>query len=155
MIVPFVCHAPPGYCPKCVAPRRSGARSCPSCGLVFLAFRPEDHRPPEFITTAWRALLVSWADPKAHRAFLLLAHARGGLVAAARLYRIFRAHTPDDPLAEFGLQEIVRLALAPTEVARTPDAVPRRSQALRGAWAVLLIGAGALLLAPVMRGLLQ
>lgn len=148
--------APPGHCPKCIAPRREAAGFCPSCGLAFRHFHLEDHLPPEYVADAWRALLGNWADAKTHRAFLLMAQAREQLVPAARLYRIQRARHPDDAMAQQGLDEIVRMALVPTDVASRTEAPPSRQHSpLRGAWAILLMGAGVLLLAPIVRGFLH
>jgi hypothetical protein len=148
--------APPGHCPKCIAPRAASARACPACGLATLHFRLEEHLPPPFLDVAWRELLSRWGEPKAHRAFLALAQGRGELVAAARLYRIRRALQPEDALAARALGEIVRLALRPTEAApRTSAAVKSTVPPWRWMWGILALGTCALLMAPFLRGLLN
>ncbi|MFP2930287.1 zinc ribbon domain-containing protein, partial [Pyxidicoccus sp. 3LG] len=101
---------PPGFCPKCVAPRREGAESCGQCGLVYVNFIADEHRPSEALAGGWRALAERWEDWEAHDRLMTLALGRGELAMLGRLYRLRLAWAPDDPVAKRGLEEVVRRA---------------------------------------------
>lgn len=103
-------EAPPGYCPKCVAVRREGAVSCAQCGLVYVNFVADEHRPSGVLVDAWRGLAARWEDAEAHDRLLTLAMARGELAMVGRLYRLRLARVPDDALARRGRDEVVRRA---------------------------------------------
>jgi hypothetical protein len=103
-------EAPPGYCPKCVAVRREGAASCAQCGLVYVNFVADEHRPSGVLADAWRGLAARWEDEEAHDRLLALAMARGELAMVGRLYRLWLARAPDDTLARRGRDEVVRRA---------------------------------------------
>lgn len=103
---------PPGFCPKCVAPRTEAALDCPACGLTFARFDAATLAVPTWLEERWRALLASWGDGAAHQALQAVARAEGELVALGRLYRVRLAFQPDDPLARAGRDEVVALASA-------------------------------------------
>lgn len=101
-------QAPPGHCPKCVAPMREDAVSCSACGLVFANFIPDEHQPSEVLAGEWRALLEAWHDWDAHDRLLAQALLRGELAMAGRLYRLRLARAPHDAQAQRGRDEVVR-----------------------------------------------
>ncbi|MBZ4421605.1 hypothetical protein [Myxococcus sp. RHSTA-1-4] len=103
-------EAPAGDCPKCVAPRREGAESCAQCGLVYVNFSADEHRPSSVLADAWRALSEHWEDEEAHDRLMTLAMARGELAMAGRLYRLRLARVPEDAMARRGRDEVVRRA---------------------------------------------
>ncbi|RKG93223.1 hypothetical protein D7V97_40210 [Corallococcus sp. CA053C] len=103
---PFL--APPGHCPKCVAPMREDDGACAQCGLVYANFLPDEHLPSHVLATEWRALLQTWDDDEAHDRLLTLAVGRGELAMAGRLYRLRLARAPDDARALRGRDEVVR-----------------------------------------------
>ncbi|RYZ41566.1 MAG: hypothetical protein EOO71_11415 [Myxococcaceae bacterium] len=111
--VPFIpegdpFQAPPGHCPKCVAPLREDAGACAQCGLVYANFLPEEHQPSELLATEWHALMREWNDWDTHDRLLTMAMGRGELAMVGRLYRLRLARTPDDALALRGRDEVVR-----------------------------------------------
>ena len=101
-------QAPPGHCPKCVAPMRGDEGACAQCGLVYANFLPDEHLPSGALATGWRALLQTWDDDEAHERLLTLAVERGELAMAGRLYRLRLARTPGDARALRGRDEVVR-----------------------------------------------
>lgn len=101
-------QAPPGHCPKCVAPMREDEGACAQCGLVYANFLPDEHLPSGVLATEWRALLQTWDDDEAHDRLLTLAVGRGELAMAGRLYRLRLARTPGDARALRGRDEVVR-----------------------------------------------
>jgi hypothetical protein len=101
---------PPGFCPKCIAVRREGAESCAQCGLVYVNFLPDEHRPSGVLADAWRALAERWEDWEAHDRLMTLAMGRGELATLGRLYRLWLARVPEDPMAQRGRDEVVRRA---------------------------------------------
>lgn len=101
---------PPGVCPKCVAPRREEALSCPQCGLVYVNYQPEEHPLSDVLADAWRKLAARWEDWDAHDRLMTLAVGRGELAMVGRLYRIRLARAPDDAVARRGRDEVVRRA---------------------------------------------
>lgn len=112
---------PEGYCPKCVSLKRMESPACASCGLLFAFFNPDDHRPPAAVADAWQTLVSAWEDNAAHDRFLQFASGQGGLAAAGRLYRIQLAHSPDDPYAARGRDEVFRMAAASAPLAISED----------------------------------
>lgn len=127
---------PAGFCPKCVGPRREGQASCPHCGLVFELARPEELRPPEELVSTWMGVVERWEEPGAHDKVLAWASERGELPSLGRLYRIWLAWCPEDPLAVRGREEVLRLAAAGSLLIATPP--PDRSAMLKKAGLVLL-----------------
>ncbi|MFP2913261.1 hypothetical protein ACLESD_51305, partial [Pyxidicoccus sp. 3LFB2] len=101
---------PPGFCPKCVAVRREGTESCAQCGLVYVNFIPDEHRPSEVLAEAWQGLAGHWDDWEAHDRLMTLAMGRGELAMLGRLYRLWLARAPDDAMAKRGRDEVVRRA---------------------------------------------
>lgn len=122
---------PSGFCRKCVAPRVSGAKSCPSCGLVFANAPAARLQPSAGLMAAYRALAARWGEAKEHLRFLHFAQASGELAMAGRLYRIRLAQSPTDAVARSSLEATVKMASAPVSVAtirntKEPEAVPGR-----------------------------
>ena len=101
---------PPGYCPKCVAVRREGTPSCAQCGLLYVNFLPDEHRPSAVLADMWRVLAERWDDWAAHDRLMTLAMGRGELAMLGRLYRLWLARAPDDAMARRGRDEVVRRA---------------------------------------------
>ncbi len=122
---------PPGFCPKCVGVRREDASTCPHCGLEFVNFRPEEHRPSDALEEDWLEVLQHWDDPAVHDRMLAKASARSELVAVGRLYRIRLAQVPDDLYARRGREEVMRLAAASASSVLTPSAGPDRKQRMK------------------------
>ncbi|MBU8899653.1 hypothetical protein KRR26_28985 [Corallococcus sp. M34] len=125
--------APPGFCPKCVSPRREDRESCAACGLVYANFLAEEHRPSEVLAQGWRALRERWADWDAHEQWLAQALARGELAMAGRLYRLQLAQAPEDAQARRGREEVVRRAATASSAEMTHAEVPlaaRRAKAV-------------------------
>ncbi|MBJ6763438.1 hypothetical protein JGU66_21945 [Myxococcaceae bacterium JPH2] len=125
--------APPGFCPKCVSPRREERESCAACGLVFANFLAEEHQPSEALAQGWRVLRERWADWDAHEQWLSQALARGELAMAGRLYRLQLAQAPEDAQARRGREEVVRRAASASTAEMTHTEVPlaaRRAKAV-------------------------
>ncbi|RKH08013.1 hypothetical protein D7X74_32520, partial [Corallococcus sp. CA047B] len=101
-------QAPPGHCPKCVAPMREDTEACAQCGLVYANFLPEEHQPSELLASEWHVLLGEWQDWDTHDRLLTMAMGRGELAMVGRLYRLRLARTPDDAQALRGRDEVVR-----------------------------------------------
>ncbi|WP_404368522.1 hypothetical protein ACIHQR_04295 [Corallococcus coralloides] len=101
-------QAPPGRCPKCVAPMREDAGSCSACGLVYANFIPDEHQPSELLAGEWRELLEAWHDWDAHDRLLSQAMGRGEMAMVGRLYRMRLARAPNDAQALRGRDEVVR-----------------------------------------------
>lgn len=133
---------PPGTCPKCVSPRREDAESCAHCGLVYVNFNPDEHRPSEVLADAWQALAARWDDWDAHDRLMTLAMGRGELAMLGRLYRVRLARAPDDAMAQRGRDELVRRATlavpATSETALGPSPAQKRMKTL-GMVVVLLV----------------
>lgn len=143
---------PPGFCPKCVAPRTPGATSCPACGLAFANFQPSDHQPPETVLEAWKALAARWGADDEHTRFLQVAGSADALAAAGRLYRIRLAAAPGDALARAGVEATLKMASAPVAVAglrRAPEPAPVARRKMKLA-VVALVFLGPMVLAYVL-----
>jgi hypothetical protein len=110
-------EAPAGFCPKCIAPRAQGAKSCPSCGLDFAKAPSSDVKPSSALVSAYSTLAEQWGAAPAHVRFLQFAADRGELAAAGRLYRIRLAGFPDDAVARASLEATVKMASAAVNVA--------------------------------------
>ncbi len=151
-------NVPEGHCPKCVAPRPSEALACSACGLVFTNFTPREQVLPPLLAAAWQRLQTRWEQRAAHDALLAQAHADGQLAAAGRLCRIRLAHESGDVEARRALDEVVRLALLPSERAEThSDALPGMARTTKLVLALLFLllclSGGALLLSAAARPL--
>jgi hypothetical protein len=141
-------EVPPGFCPKCVA-RRDGGAACPQCGLAFDTFVAADVEPPAWLREAWVALLRAWGDDAAHEALRQRAHQEDMLGALGRLYRLRLAVEPNDPIAEKGRNEVLRLATAAMGSLSRGDAAvaPQRMKTVLTGVAVLFaVGAVGLLI---------
>jgi hypothetical protein len=129
--------APPGRCPKCVGLRPEGAVACAHCGLVFDQLDPQKLAPSPTLEGLWRAALERWDDEAAHAKLTTTALMQGELPAAARLYRIRLSILPDDPFAQRGRDEVVRLAsLAPVAASSAREGQERPTPAWK-VWAFL------------------
>ncbi|MFL5357053.1 hypothetical protein [Archangium sp.] len=127
---------PPGYCPKCIGPRKDGAVVCPFCGLDYARFRIEEHRPSPTVASTWLGVVELWESKGAHEKVLALASERGELAGLGRLYRIRLARNPEDAMAKRGREEVLRLASAGS--ALTPSDAPDKRAKLRMAGLGLL-----------------
>ncbi|RKG86110.1 hypothetical protein D7W82_17515 [Corallococcus sp. CA049B] len=110
-------QAPPGHCPKCVAPIRDDAGSCSACGLVYANFIPDEHQPSEAMAREWRGLLETWHDWDAHDRLLSQGMMRGEMAMVGRLYRMRLARAPNDAQALRGRDEVVRRVTMATTLA--------------------------------------
>lgn len=149
-------QAPPGHCPKCVAPMRDDATSCAACGLVFANFIPDEHLPSEALAQEWHALLATWHDWDAHDRLLAQAMGRGELAMAGRLYRMRLARAPNDAQALRGRDEVVRrvtTAAALTSDGPSPALGRKVKSAVMGAVLVVCLVL-LLVLVQVLRGTL-
>lgn len=141
---------PPGFCPKCIAPRTSTATTCPACGLLFANYQPAEVQPSAALAAAWRELAAAWDEGAAHFKFLRLAAASEELAAAGRLYRIRLAQSPADALARGGVEATVKAASVAVSVRTihreaTLDAPKSRTRKL--------VVMGLVLLGPLLLGL--
>lgn len=141
---------PKGRCPKCLAKRTDGT-ACPHCGLLFERFDPRTVEPPPWLLEAWNALLGDWGNQLRHERLRADASQRGALSQLGRLYRLRLAWFPDDPWAETGRAEIVRMAevsvaagLANAEVANSDLSAPRGKAVAIIALIAFLFAAGLL-----------
>lgn len=144
---------PPDRCPKCIARIPSGAVSCTQCGLAFAHALLDEYGPSEELGARWQELANRWDQPKAHDAVLLTAATLGELAACGRLYRIRLARAPNDPLAQRGLQEVLRLASVPAiqpTAARPSPSMPRWQL-----WAAGALGVAMLVMIAVLIRILQ
>jgi len=105
-------EVPEGHCPKCLA-RRDGSPSCPQCGVQFLYFQEAHVAPPVWLKQAWVELLRDWGNDAQHDRLRARAQQEDALTALGRLYRLRLAVEPNDPIAEKGRGEVLRLAAAP------------------------------------------
>jgi hypothetical protein len=135
---------PPGYCPKCISVRQEGVEACPHCGLEFVRFQPEEHRPVEPLATAWVEVLERWDEQEAHDRMLALGADLGELAAVGRLYRMRLAQAPDDVFARRGREEVMRLAAASASSALAP------TQPSAGRSRLKLVAMGALFVCVVL-----
>ena len=129
---------PADRCPKCIAERASDALACPRCGLVYVNYVPEEIAPSSELAAAFRSAMEKWDESARHDAALAIATRTGELSALGRLYRIRQAAAPRDPVAQRGLDEVLRRASAGSELLQRPpprDVAPRWPKI-----AVLLVG---------------
>ncbi|MCP3139599.1 hypothetical protein [Pyxidicoccus xibeiensis] len=129
---------PPGFCPKCVAPRREGTESCAQCGLVYVNFVADEHQPSEALAGAWRALAEHWDDGEAHDRLMTLAMGRGELAMVGRLYRLRLAWAPEDAMAKRGRDEVVRRATLVVPATAEPAGPSLNQQRLKMAGVAVL-----------------
>ena len=100
---------PDGVCPKCIAPRGE-ASSCPHCGVLYESFDEAAVLLPKWLQEEWVSLLRDWADESKHGLLRRKAQQVDSLAALGRLYRIRQAFVPEDPVAEEGRADVLRLA---------------------------------------------
>lgn len=100
---------PEGVCPKCVA-RRADAAACPHCGIRFETFDEASLVPVKWLRDEWVALLRDWGNEAKHAQLRRKAQQADALAAVGRLYRLRQAFVPEDPAAENGRAEVVRMA---------------------------------------------
>lgn len=112
---------PDTCCPKCISPRSPGATGCPSCGLTFNHFDPSQIEPPTWMKTAWVSLLGEWDDEEQHLVLRKKAMREQSLAALGRLYRLRLAARPEDPIAQRGRDEVLRLVLIPSVTPPNPQ----------------------------------
>ncbi|MEW6431349.1 MAG: hypothetical protein AB1730_07545 [Myxococcota bacterium] len=105
-------EVPEGHCPKCLAVR-DGSPSCAQCGVRFDAFQEAHVAPPPWLREAWVALLRDWGTEASHEALRARAQREDALTALGRLYRLRLAVEPNDPIAEKGRADVLRVAAAP------------------------------------------
>jgi hypothetical protein len=125
MSMPFA--VPEGRCPKCISPKTPNAQSCAYCGLTFAQFDPHVVEPPQWLSYEWVGLLGRWDDEDRHVALRQRALQEQELAALGRLYRLRLAAHVEDPIAQRGRDEVLRLALirnpAPTRQRGIPPVV--------------------------------
>lgn len=130
-----------GSCPKCGAPR-TGAESCPRCGVVFARFDPAalEAGVPDDIKALWAHVEAGWDDRARHALFTETAIARGEAAYAASRYR---ARGTGDRTAAEQLERIsarLEQTLAQAVRAGPPHAVdPGRKRALLFLVAIILL----------------
>lgn len=138
---------PPGVCPKCIAPREGEHPTCHHCGIEFARFEEASVLPPQWLREAWVALLRDWGSEAHHAQLRRKAQQADALPAIGRLYRIRQAWVPQDPIAEEGRSDILRLAamgigFKPSD----EDADRRRRQVLTLAAVAFVVFLGSLAL---------
>lgn len=107
-------EVPAGRCPKCVGPRHPAAATCSQCGLNFSQFDASQVAPPPWLETAWVELLSDWGNEPLHAALRQRAVAEQDLAAVGRLYRLRLVTNHEDPFAQRGRDEVLRMALVPS-----------------------------------------
>ncbi len=100
---------PEGVCPKCIAPHAESA-SCPYCGILFESFDESSLALPKWLKEQWVALLRDWGNEALHTQMRRKAQQAEGLAALGRLYRVRQSIVPEDPIAEEGRADVLRLA---------------------------------------------
>jgi hypothetical protein len=111
-------EVPAATCPRCLARRADTAESCPTCGVVFAQLAPATLAPPEWLAAAWRELLLRWDDEPLHEQLRARAYEEQELATLGRLYRLRLAWNAEDPWAQQGRDEVLRLATAPVALVR-------------------------------------
>ena len=111
---------PEGVCPKCIAPR-AAFESCPHCGILFASFDETLLLPPKWLREEWVELLRDWANEPKHEQLRRKAQQADALAAVGRLYRMRQSAVPEDPIAEDGRLDILRLAAMAISFRPTQD----------------------------------
>lgn len=134
-------EVPAGRCPKCVAPRPGSAASCAQCGLTFAQFDPGEVAPAAWLQTAWVELLGDWGNEALHVSLRQRAVSEQDLASVGRLYRLRLAASPEDPYAARGRDEVLRMALVPSALAKGSPATVKFDPK----WKYVVVIAGLLL----------
>ncbi len=139
---------PPGYCPKCIGPRKDGSVVCPFCGLEYARFRTDEFRPSPAVASTWLGVQELWESKGAHDKILALASEKGELAGLGRLYRIRLARNPDDAMAKRGREEVLRLATASSTLmpSSPPDKRAKVKTAALGLLFFILVMAAVLII---------
>ncbi len=145
---------PAGRCPKCIAPRPSNASTCTQCGLTFSAFDPSQVAPTGWLERAWIDLLADWGNEPLHAKLRVRALAEQDLATVGRLYRLRLVAHAEDPFAQRGRDEVLRLALVPTK-APTPNVLTEKIDSKwKYAWVGLVLIVCLVLLGLMARAML-
>lgn len=121
---------PGSVCPKCIAPRSASA-SCPHCGISFESFDESLVLPPKWLREEWVELLRDWANEPRHQQLRRKAQQADALAAIGRLYRMRQSAVPEDPIAEEGRADVVRLAAVAISFRPSQDGeIERRKRAV-------------------------
>lgn len=119
---------PAGVCPKCIAPR-AVSESCPHCGILFQGFDETELLPPKWLREEWTELLRDWGNEPLHQQLRRKAQQADALAAVGRLYRMRQSAVPEDPVAEDGRVDVLRLAAVPISFRPSQDAeIERRKR---------------------------
>jgi hypothetical protein len=123
-------EAPPGHCPKCIAPWPDDVKCCVRCGLNANRRQPRRYHPKAGLARRWDALLHRWDDPAEHSRFLAAAVETHELAGAGRLYAVYLAHRPGDAQAVRARDELLGMASTHLTLARQSKPQRRRSRAI-------------------------
>ena len=146
---PFV--IPEGVCPKCIA-RRADAPSCPHCGILYDSFDEATVLPPRWLREDWVEVLRDWGDPHKHSQLRRKAQQADALAAVGRLYRLRQAFVPEDPVAEEGRADVLRMAaVAISFRPGAEEGIERRKRIVLIAVAVVTVLLG-LMMVQLLRG---
>lgn len=135
---------PDGVCPKCIGPRAESA-SCPHCGILFESFDEATVLPPKWLRDDWVEVLRDWGNDLKHSQLRRKAQQTDALAAVGRLYRLRQAFVPEDPVAEAGRADVLRMAAMSISFRPAAgDDVDRRKKIVFGS--VLVLGTVLLIL---------
>jgi uncharacterized OB-fold protein len=143
---------PEGVCPKCLATRAPERETCPHCGIDFARFEEATVLPPQWLRDAWVELLRDWGNEKLHGQLRRKAQQADALPSIGRLYRIRQAWVPEDPIAEEGRADILRLASMNIAFRAPPVEDDRRRKLIIGGVAAVCFGFLLYLVVQVFRG---
>jgi hypothetical protein len=143
---------PEGVCPKCLATRAAERDTCPHCGIDFARFEEATVLPPQWLKDAWVELLRDWSNEKLHGQLRRKAQQADALPSIGRLYRIRQAWVPEDPIAEEGRADILRLASMNIAFRAPQGDDDRRRKVIISGFALLCLGFLLYLVVQVLRG---
>jgi len=102
---------PDGVCPRCIARRaETPSPSCPHCGILFESFDEASVLPQKWLREEWVEVLRDWSNELKHTQLRRKAQQADALAAVGRLYRLRQAFVPEDPVAEAGRADVLRMA---------------------------------------------
>lgn len=139
-------EVPAGRCPKCVAPRPAGSATCRQCGLTFSQFNAEHVAPAPWLEQAWVGLMSDWGNEALHAELRQRALGEQDLASVGRLYRLRLASNGEDPFAQRGRDEVLRMALVPS-AAKQQSVVTEK---IDNRWKYALVGLGLFLCLAVL-----